>query len=150
MAKAFNNGIDQAMYAATLPLETLKLLTVKLAARERERLDTNIAPDDNNSSFVIRVNVHRAYFWASGGQAKPHTHMRGRCQVKDQAEGGQVCGWLVKTMHGTRQAAPAWQEDMEKAMRAANMNPGALSPLRGRGQASFTVTTLVIVTRQGD
>ena len=62
MAKAFNNGIEQAMYAATLPLETLKLLTVKLAARERERMDTNIAPDDNNRSFVIRVNVHRAYF----------------------------------------------------------------------------------------
>ena len=70
--------------------------------------------------------------------------------MKDQAEGGQVCGWLVKTMHGTRQAASAWQEEMEKAMRAANMSPGALLPLRGRVRRRSQRRLFVIVTRQGD
>ena len=44
MAKEFNNGMDQAMSAATRSLEALKESTVKLAARELERMNTKFAP----------------------------------------------------------------------------------------------------------
>ena len=37
VAKEFNNGVDQDMYAATPPLEALKLLVVKAAGREQSR-----------------------------------------------------------------------------------------------------------------
>ena len=57
--KELNNGIDQSMYAATPPLEALKLLTVKLAARQRERRDTKIARADDNSSVIIHVDTER-------------------------------------------------------------------------------------------
>ena len=43
------------MNAATPPLEALKLLTLKLAARGRERRDTKTALGDDNSSVVILV-----------------------------------------------------------------------------------------------
>ena len=58
-AKELNNGIDQSMYAATPPLEVLKLLSVKLAARQRERRDTKIARADDNSSVIIHVDTER-------------------------------------------------------------------------------------------
>ena len=57
VAMEFNNKVDQAMYAPTPPLAALKLLTVKLAARQRERRDTKVAPDDNNNSVMIHVDV---------------------------------------------------------------------------------------------
>ena len=59
MAKEFNNGIEQAMYATTPPLEALKLLTVELVTRDRERQDVGIAIDDNNSTIMIHVDVRR-------------------------------------------------------------------------------------------
>ena len=54
-------------------LEAVQQSTVRLAARERERMDTKIAPSDDNSSVMMHVDVHRAYFYA---QAQPNT--RGR------------------------------------------------------------------------
>ena len=54
------------------PSEALKPLTVKLAARERERRDTKIASGDNNSFVMIHVCVHIAFFCS---QAKPNTDL---------------------------------------------------------------------------
>ena len=54
MAKEFNKGMDQAMWAATPPWEALKLWTVKLATREQERRNTKTTLD-----------VHRALLPAS-------------------------------------------------------------------------------------
>ena len=96
VAKEVNNGIDLAVYAATPPLEASKLLTVKRAARGRERRGAAIAPGDDNRSIMIHVDVHRAHLYA---HAKRNTYV----EVPD--EGGQVCGSLVKAMYGTRQAA---------------------------------------------
>ena len=87
MAKEFNNGIEKAMYAATPPLEALKLLTRKLATRDRVRQDAEIAADDNNSSITIHVHVHRGYLNA---QARPNTDVE--VPDEDQPRRGKVCG----------------------------------------------------------
>ena len=78
LAREFNNEIDPEMCAATPPLEASKLLTVKLAALERERRDAIITTDDNNSSIMIRVDVHRAYFHA---QDMPNTFWKCRIRI---------------------------------------------------------------------
>ena len=44
-----------------------------------------VAADDNNSSVMIHVDVHRAYYHA---QAKPNTHVE--VPDEDQFEGGKV------------------------------------------------------------
>ena len=72
VATEFNNGINQAMYAATPPSGALKLLTVNLAAREGERRDTKIAPGDDNNA-----------------QAQPNTYVQ--VPGEDQSDGGKVC-----------------------------------------------------------
>ena len=69
------------MYAATPPLEALRLLTVKLASREQHRRGAKIAPDDDNSSVMTHVDVHRAYFYALG-----------QCGVRNEASGTGVAG----------------------------------------------------------
>ena len=84
---------------------------MKLAARERVRRDTKTAFDDDNRSAMIHVVAHRAYVYT---KAKPNTHVD--VLEEDQSEEGQVCGCCVKAMYGTRQAASAWQEEVEKAM----------------------------------
>ena len=106
------------MYAATPPFEALKLLTAKLAARERERRHTKIAPGDDNSSVMTLVDVHRAYFYA---EAKLNTHVEvpirmnfreAKCVLGQGEERNEASGVGV-------------QEAVEKAMRGVNMNLGA-------------------------
>ena len=65
VAKEFNNGIDQATYAATPPVEALKLLTVRLSQHVSENEEMQcVAPDDNNSSVMNMWTYKRAYFCA--------------------------------------------------------------------------------------
>ena len=71
---------------------------MKLAARGRDRRDAKIAPDDNHSSVMIHVDVHRVFLDA---QAKPNTYVA--VSDEDQLERGEVCGCLVKaTQRGKR------------------------------------------------
>ena len=47
----------------------------------------------------------------------------------DASVGGtELGGCLVKAMYGTRQAASAWREEVEKAMRQVSLHPGVSSP----------------------
>ena len=85
VAKKFFHGIFPAMYPATPPLEAWIFLT---AACERERRDTKVAPDANNISVMIHVDVHRAHVYA---QAKPNTCVE--VIDEDQLEGGNV--WVL-------------------------------------------------------
>ena len=52
VTKEFNDGVP--------PLEALKWLVV----REQERRNAVVPLDDHNSSVMIHVDVHRAYFYA--------------------------------------------------------------------------------------
>ena len=90
------------MYAATPSLDALKLLPAKLAARERERWDKGIDTEDCYSSVMFHVDVRRAYFYA---HAKPETHVE--MPEEDRTGEGRVWWYLIKAMHGTRQAASA-------------------------------------------
>ena len=94
--------------------------TTRDSIPQRKRRNTKTAPGDDNSSTMIHVDAHRGYFYA---QAKPNTHVE-----EDQSEGGKVCGCLVNAIDGTRQAASAWQEEVEKALHGVNIKPGASSP----------------------
>ena len=109
-----------------------------LQAGEQERRNAKPALDDDNSSVMIHVDVHRAYFSAQVG---PNTYVE--VPDEDQTEEGKVCGCLVKVMYGSRQAASAWQEERKKAIREVNMHRGASSliELTWMDRILFTVTT---------
>ena len=47
---------------------------------------------------------------------------------EDQTEEYKVCGRLEKAMYGTRQAAAAWQREVESTMGEIDMHPGISSP----------------------
>ena len=96
------------------------------------------------------MDVHRAY---SQAWTKPNTHVE--VPLEDQLEGGKVYGCMVQAMYGTRQAASAWQEEVEKALRKGNTNPGASSPCffigvmwTGRASGLVRGDDFVIVTRR--
>ena len=62
------------------------------------------APGDDNSSTMIHVDAHRAFFYA---QASSNTYL----EVTDVTKRGKPrCGrCLGKATYGTRQAASDWQ-----------------------------------------
>ena len=123
VAKEFNDGVDQNMHAATPPLEVLKLLITKLADREKQRMDQEEDPESDEATILIHIDVHRAYFNA---KAREDTYVE--VPVEDQTEEYKVCGLLKKAMYGTRQAASAWQGEVEEAMSEIHMLPGDASP----------------------
>ena len=59
----FNDSVNQAMYAATPWLEVLNLSTVTHARPQQERRNASLPTEDDNSSVMIHVDVHRPYFY---------------------------------------------------------------------------------------
>ena len=118
VAKQFIDGVDETVP----PLETFEMLIVKFAAREQQRRDKVVNPEDDNCTVMIHVDVHRAYLYA---HAKPETYVE--LPQEDQTGDARVRGYLIKAMYGTRQAASAWQHEVERAMCEINMNPGRAS-----------------------
>ena len=74
VAKEFSNGIDQTMRP---PLEALKMLTVKLAAREPQRRDTKIAPGDDVDVHNLR-KARCVSAWTRRCLERGRRHRRGR------------------------------------------------------------------------
>ena len=91
----------------------------KFAVREQRRRDKMANPEEDSSTAMTHVDVHRAY----------HTHTL--CQKhtlsyrKRIRQGKSEC---VDIWSGTRQAASARQSEVGKAMCDINMNPGRASP----------------------
>ena len=90
VAKEVNDGIDQAMYVATLPLAAQKL-DGEVCVREQERTCIWTAPADDNSSIMIHLDMLCACFHA---QARPNTYME--VPDEDQTEEATVCGCSVQ------------------------------------------------------
>ena len=85
------------------------MLTANFAARKQQRRDEMVNPEDES-------DVHRAFFYA---HAEPETYVE--LLEEDQTGEVETCGYLVKAMYGPRQAASAWQSEVDKATCEINM-----------------------------
>ena len=92
MAKQFIDGVDENVHAAMPPLEAFEMLTVKLTAREQQRRDNVVNPEDDNCTVMIHVDVHRAYLYAD---AKLETYVEP--PQEDQTGEARMCGYLIKS-----------------------------------------------------
>ena len=97
VGKEFNTHNDMTLYAATPPLEALRLIL-------------SIAATNNNSGehYKIMTNdVSRAYFYAP---VKEGQYIYVQLPDEDRLPGEeQMCGRLNFSMYGTRRAATNWQ-----------------------------------------
>ena len=99
VAREFNLGRDDALYASTPPLEALRLIISHAATIEpgKERRE-------------VRVHdVRRAYFYAKQ-QREVYIELP---EEDEDAEPGQV-GKLMLCLYGTRDAAKEWQKTLSR------------------------------------
>ena len=90
VAKEFKTDINPELYAATPPSECLRMLISRMASQE--------------GSEMMYADVSRAYFYAKA--VRP---VYVKLPDEDRAEGDdQMCGRLMMSMYGTRDAATNW------------------------------------------
>ena len=101
VAREFNTGKDDTLYASTPPLEALRLIVSHASTVDPAR------PDSRRELMVN--DVRRAYFYAKQ-QRSVFIELPG--EDEDAVEG--EVGELLLCLHGTRDAAREWQRTLSR------------------------------------
>ena len=104
MGKEFNTHNDMSLYAATPPIEALRLI-LHIAATTQY----------NGAQYKVMTNdVSRAYFYAPIQEGQ---HIYVKLPEEDVLPGEeQMCGKLNFSRYGTRRAATNWQAHYTKVL----------------------------------
>ena len=103
------------LFAGTPPLEALKLLVSEAATVEKGTADRKC---------MLLADVSRAFF-----EADARREICVEVPEEDWIEGeGDVVGYLLKSLYGTRDAAANWQQEVAKAMKAWGFKRGKMYP----------------------
>ena len=116
-AKEFNNGVDQT------PPSGAKKLFCKECAGRRQQFNHDTC--ERTQSVLLRSGQAEHIRGAGSGPTGGRQGVRVLGQGDDRNEAG----------------GPAWQEEVEKADRQVNVNPGAFHRWTWTGRDSFTVAT---------
>ena len=112
VGKEFNNGEEDGLFAATPPLEALRLLVSDAATKGRQ-------------GRVIMINdVSRAFFEAP---MKRMVCVELPDEAKNEGE-GDVVGLLQMSLYGTRDAAVNFQEEVGRYRRQIGFRQGKYNP----------------------
>ena len=130
VAKEFNNGVDPALFAATPPLEALKLLLAYAAS------DSNV--------HVMLSDVKRAYF-----NAFAQRDLYVELPKEDPKYQDGWVGKLRLALYGTRDAAQLWQECLAGHLESIGFTEGgrisACSFMLTRDCASLYMGTTMLL-----
>ena len=110
VAQELNQYKRDDIFAATPPLEVLRLLISILAStrkQKRWKLDS--------------IDIKRAYFHA---MAKRDIYVR----LPPEDHQSEMCGKLVKAMYGTRDAASNWEDAYTEFMISSGFKVGCVTP----------------------
>lgn len=111
VAKQYRGQKDDDLYAATPPIEALRIVV-------------SAATTGNKEKVVMVNDVSRAYMYA---MCEEDIYVE-LC-AEDQEPGEEhMCGKLVKAMYGTRPAARMWQREVAKTLTEAEFSAGRTSP----------------------
>ena len=111
VGKEFNTGVDSSLYAATPPLEALKLL-ISGAASERRR-----------GTHMMFSDVKRAYF-----NAPTNREIYVEVPREDPNWKPGLLGRLRLSLYGTRDAAANWQRCVSEHLVSIGFRPGRSNP----------------------
>ena len=117
VAKEIKKDNNQDLFAATPPLEAKKLL-MSLAMTEGVGFERG---KEKSGMRIDFIDVRRAYFY-SPSERDVFVDL-----PEEDYEPG-MCGKLVKSMYGTRDAARNWEKEYTGFMRDAGFKQGLASP----------------------
>ena len=104
MGREFNTHKDDSLYAATPPLEALRIIITNAAT-----IDRGGGQGRERRKELMVNDVSRAYFYAPATR-----YIFIELPDEDEyAQEGEV-GWLNVCLYGTRDAAREWQETLSK------------------------------------
>ena len=110
VAKEYRVTVDPELFAATPPVECLRLLLSKAAESKKHK--------------ILYVDVSRAYFYAKS--VRP-TYIK--LPAEDPRAGDPtVCGKLLFSMYGTRDAAQNWSREYSATLAKAGYKRGIANP----------------------
>ena len=113
VAKQFNTGNDDSFFAATPPIEGLRVV-FSHATTGRSR-----------TKAVMVNDVSRAYMHA---EAAPNIYVDECEEAEVEGDTEPMCWLTTKSMYGTRPAASQWQKEFTKTMLNAGFELGKSSP----------------------
>ena len=111
VAKEYNVGVDPTLYAATPPLEALKLLIAHAAGQKGKGV------------HIMISDVKRAYF-----NAKAQRELYVELPVEDAGYQEGYVGKLALALYGTRDAASLWQECLAEHLIECGFRRGRSNP----------------------
>ena len=118
VAKTINTGARPDLFAATPLAECLKRLLHKMATKGKEYK-------------LLYADVSRAYFYA-----KALRPVYVRIPQEDLKPGNTgLCGKILLSMYGTRDAAQNWHEEYAKTLTDAGLERGTANPCLFRDKA---------------
>ena len=116
VGREFNVGRDDSLYAATPPLEALRLILSNAATR--------IPGGGGGERKAIMINdVWRAYFYARATR-----DLYVEIPPEDDEAGPNVLGKLELCLYGTRDAAKGWQEALSSHLEKIGFRRGIGHP----------------------
>ena len=116
VAKEFNNGVEEGLFAGTPPIEALRLLVSAAATVE----------DDEENSVIMINDVSRAFFEASI-QREVCIELPDE-DVEDGDREQDMVGLLQQSLYGTRDAAANFQKEVRIFMKSVGFRPGRYNP----------------------
>ena len=111
VAQQFNTGPDNTLFAATPPIEALKMVL-------------SMATTGKGEKQVMINDVSRAYMYAPVKEAM-YVQL---CDEDREPGEDHLCGRLNKAMYGTRAAAQYWQMEFTDVLITAGFCAGKSSP----------------------
>ena len=127
VGKEFNDQVIAGLFAATPPLEALRLLLSWTATVEGRSIGSLAGvPTRESRKGTLIADAPRAFFEALG--------KRDVCvELPEEAlsEGEsitEVVGKLMASLYGTRDASANWQEEVAKSMRQWGFTAGKYNP----------------------
>ena len=128
VGKEFNNGEIEGLFAATPPLEALRLILSRAATGDAS--PRGDATKGQQRKSVMIADVSRAFFEAA---AKRDVCVELLGELLAAGETSQdTVGKLLASLHGTRDASANWQEEVAKCMKEWGFVMGSYSPCMRR------------------
>ena len=118
VAKEFKTHARPELYASTPPLEALKVVPSEIATGER------------GGKVVSLMDVRRAYFYAPARRKVFVELPPEDCQPGDE----HMCGLLRYILHGTRDAAQNWEEELASTLSGLGLTRESVCPCAWRGR----------------
>ena len=115
VAKEYNTGPEEGLFAATPPLEAVRLLVSDAATR---------GPQDIDEKIIMVNDVARAFF-----EAPVRRIVCVELPPEEQVDGEDAVGLLQMSLYGTRDAAANFQREVQLFMSSVGFTQSTYSPI---------------------